>query len=118
MLVAQLCSTLYNPMDCSLPDSSVHGLLQARILEWEPFPSPGDLPNPEVEPGSLILWADSLLSELPGTHPYVYIYTLFFEFPFHVGCHQVPIPPNFIEKYEAQGGEGTSPRSQRKSVSG
>ena len=29
-----LCLTLYNPMDCSLPDSSVHGILQARILEW------------------------------------------------------------------------------------
>ena len=32
--VAQLCLTLYNPMDHSLPGSSVHGILQARILEW------------------------------------------------------------------------------------
>ena len=32
--VAQSCLTLYNPMDCSPPDSSVHGILQARILEW------------------------------------------------------------------------------------
>ena len=32
--IAQLCSTLCDPMDCSLPDSSVHGILQARILEW------------------------------------------------------------------------------------
>ena len=31
---AQLCPTLCNPMDCSLPGSSVHGILQARILEW------------------------------------------------------------------------------------
>ena len=30
----QLCSTLCNPMDCSLPGSSVPGILQARILEW------------------------------------------------------------------------------------
>ena len=30
----QLCSTLCNPMDSSLPDPSVHGILQARILEW------------------------------------------------------------------------------------
>ena len=30
----QSCSTLCNPMDCSLPGSSVHGILQARILEW------------------------------------------------------------------------------------
>ena len=32
--VTQLCLTLCNPTDCSLPDSSVHGILQARILEW------------------------------------------------------------------------------------
>ena len=32
--VTQLCLTLCNPMDCSLPGSSVHGILQARILEW------------------------------------------------------------------------------------
>ena len=32
--VAQLCATLSNPMDCSLPGSSIHGIFQARILEW------------------------------------------------------------------------------------
>ena len=32
--VAQLCPTLRNPMDCSLPGSSIHGILQARALEW------------------------------------------------------------------------------------
>ena len=32
--VAHLCPTLFNPMDCSLPVSSVRGILQARILEW------------------------------------------------------------------------------------
>ena len=32
--VAQSCPTLCDPMDCSLPDFSVHGILQARILEW------------------------------------------------------------------------------------
>ena len=32
--VAQSCLTLSNPMDCSLPDSSVHGIFQARVLEW------------------------------------------------------------------------------------
>jgi len=32
--VAQLCSTLSDPMDCNLPGSSVHGISQARILEW------------------------------------------------------------------------------------
>ena len=38
LLVAQLCPTLCDPMDCSLPDSSVHGILQARILEWVAIP--------------------------------------------------------------------------------
>ena len=32
--VAQLCQTLWDPVDCSLPGCSVHGILQARILEW------------------------------------------------------------------------------------
>ena len=34
MLVTQSCPTLYDPMDCSLPGFSVHGIFQARILEW------------------------------------------------------------------------------------
>ena len=50
---AQSCpNTLCNPMDCSSPGSSVHGILQARILEL-PFPSPWDLPNPWIETMSL-----------------------------------------------------------------
>ena len=32
--IAQLCLTLSDPMDCSLPGSSVHGIFQARIVEW------------------------------------------------------------------------------------
>ena len=32
--VAQLCLALHNPMDCSLPGSSIHGIFQARVLEW------------------------------------------------------------------------------------
>jgi len=32
--VAQSCPTLSNPMDCSLPGSSIHGTFQARVLEW------------------------------------------------------------------------------------
>ena len=39
--VAQLCPTLYDPMDCSLPGSFVHGILQARILEWVAIPFSG-----------------------------------------------------------------------------
>ena len=53
-------------MDCSPPGSSVHGILQARKLEWVVISFSGDLPNPEIEPGSPALLADSLLAELPG----------------------------------------------------
>ena len=41
-------------MDCSLPDSSSHGILQARIPEWAAVPSSGDLPDPGIEPTSLM----------------------------------------------------------------
>ena len=41
-------------MNCRLPGSSVHGIFQARI----PFPSPGDLPNPGIEPRSSALLED------------------------------------------------------------
>ena len=61
--VAQSCLTLCDPMDCNLPGSSVHGSLQARILEWVAVPSPGDLPNPgirPISPVSLHWQADSL----------------------------------------------------------
>ena len=64
--VAQSCPTLCDPVDRSLPGFSVHGILQARILEWLPFPSPGDLPDPGIEPGSPALEADSLTAEPPG----------------------------------------------------
>ena len=118
-LATQLCPILCDPVDCSPPGSSIHGILQARILEWVaiffsskltcvlsrlkvkvkslsrvqlfatpgtiagqallckefsrqecwsglPFPSPGDLPHPGIEPRSPALQTDSLPSEPPG----------------------------------------------------
>ena len=59
----QSCPTLCNPVDYSSPGSFIHGILQARIL---PFPSPGDLPDPEIEPRSPALQADASNSEPPG----------------------------------------------------
>ena len=47
----QLCPTLCNPIDGSPPGSSVHGILQARTLEWVAT-SPRDLPDPGIEPAS------------------------------------------------------------------
>ena len=47
---------LWDPLDCSSPGSSVHGILQARILEWVAISSPRgrDLPDPGIEPASLV----------------------------------------------------------------
>ena len=66
VLVTQSCSTLCNPMDYRLPSPFIHGILQAKTLEGQPFPSAGDLPKPGIKPGSLALQADSLPYELPG----------------------------------------------------
>ena len=49
VLVAQLCPTLCNPMDCSQLGSSVHGILQARILEWVAIPVSRESSNPGIE---------------------------------------------------------------------
>ena len=67
--VAQLCPTLCDPMDCSLPGSPVHVILQARILEkrtGQLFPSPRALPNPRIEPRFPALQGDSSPFDLPG----------------------------------------------------
>ena len=45
----QPCPTLCDPMDCSQVGSSVHGILQARILDWVAIPPPGDLLDPGIE---------------------------------------------------------------------
>ena len=58
MKVAQLCPTLYNHMDYT-----VHGILQARILECVAIPFSEDLSNPGIEPRSVALQADSLLDK-------------------------------------------------------
>ena len=51
----QLCPTIYDPMDYSLPSSSLHGILQARVLEWVAMGSfsPEDLPDSGIEPLSI-----------------------------------------------------------------
>ena len=61
--ITQSCPTLCNPMDYT-----VHGILQARILEWVALPSPGYFPYPGIEPRSLTLQADSLPAEPPGKY--------------------------------------------------
>ena len=77
VLVAQSCLTFYNPMDYSPPASFIYGIFQARILEWVPFPAPGDVPGPRIEsasPVSLALQADSLPTKPLWMRVYVFIY--------------------------------------------
>ena len=77
-LVAQSFLIPCEPMDCSLPGSSVHGILQARILKWVSMPSLGDLPHPGIEPRSPALQVDSLPSEPPGKpiciHTHIHVF--------------------------------------------
>ena len=52
--VARLCPTLCDSMDCSPPgySSLSMGFFQAKLLQWVPFPAPGDLPDPGIKPAS------------------------------------------------------------------
>ena len=65
-LVAQLCLTLCHPLDCSPPGSSVHGILQARVLAWVACLPLRGLPDPGIKPRSPALQVHSLPSEPPG----------------------------------------------------
>ena len=64
-VVTQSCPTLCHLMDCSLPGSSVHGILQARILEWVAMPSSRESSLIRDWTRSFALQADSWLSESP-----------------------------------------------------
>ena len=84
-MCAQSCPTLCNPMDWSLPGYSVHGI--STYWSGFPFPPPGDLPNPEMEPMSpaspaLVGWF--FTTEPPGKPQFTLIYWLF---QFLIHCH-------------------------------
>ena len=82
--VAQWCPTLSDPMDCSLPGSSVQGISQQEYWSGLPFPSPGDLPNSGIESMSPV--SPALAGFLPLDHmgnpnfvlDPTYIFSLFF----------------------------------------
>ena len=65
-LVAQLCPTLCDPMDCSPQAPLFMGFFRQEYGSGLPFPSPGDLLKPGIKPRSPTLKADSLLTEPPG----------------------------------------------------
>jgi len=61
--VAQLCPTLHDPMDCSLPGFSVHGIFQARVLEW------GAIAFSTASPTLTIFSVDSEVVEVVSVNP-------------------------------------------------
>ena len=70
----QLCLTLWDPMECSPPGSSVHGILQARILEWVAIPSFRELSPPRDQTTSLLSpalanWVFFFLPLVPPAEP-------------------------------------------------
>ena len=65
-LVTQSCLTLCDPMESSPPDSYLHGILQARILEWVGMPFSRGSSQSGTESRAPILQMDSLPSEPPG----------------------------------------------------
>ena len=76
LLVAQSPATLRNPMGSDPPASSVHGILQARILEWVAIFSPEDLSDPGIKSRSPTLQADPLQSGPPGK-PFNWVFRSF-----------------------------------------
>ena len=73
--MAQSCPTLCDPVDCSPPAPPPMGFSRQEYWSGLPFPSPGDLPNPGIEPRFLALQADTLTSEPPGNTVLFYIHT-------------------------------------------
>ena len=104
MLVAQLCLTLCDPMDCIPPDSSVHGILQGRILEWIAilFSRGSSWSRDQTKISCIVgrfftIWATreaqySQLTMVSGEQwrdsaIHIYIYPFFPKLPFHPGSH-------------------------------
>ena len=67
--VTQLCPTLCDPMDCSLPHSSVHRIFQARVLEWVVLSFSGGSSDPGMEARAPALWADTTTLLCPQDSP-------------------------------------------------
>ena len=95
----QSCPTLYGPMDCSPPGSSIHGIFQVRILEWVAMPSSRGSFDPGLEPGSSALQADSLPSE-PSGKPHMILYNniiTFLKNPLFLCCPPPLNPKGFVQ---------------------
>ena len=88
----QLCPNLCDHMDCSSPDSTVHGIFHAKYWSGLPFPSPGDLLDPVIKQESHrspTLQSNSLLLSHWGI--YIYIYICKYMYITHTHTHTHPM---------------------------
>ena len=72
VFMAQLCLTVFNPIDCSSPSSFVLGCPRQEYWSGLPFPSPKGLPNPGTQPGSPALQVDALQLKPPWKCPQIF----------------------------------------------
>ena len=79
-MCAQSSLTLCDPMDCSPPGISVHGISSQENWNGLAFPTPGDLPNPGIEPTSLAFpaLADRFFTTMPPGKPHSILYGMFY----------------------------------------
>ena len=96
VLVTQSCLTLCDPMDYSSPGSSVHGISQARILEWVAISFSRGSSWPRDGTQSSGLQADSLLSELPGKPKMCLAIHQILSLSFHT-FSQIPFPNHAMD---------------------
>ena len=89
--VAQSCLTLCDPMDCSLPGSSVHGIFQARVLEWVAIAFSGHGAD----------W--SLIQHCLATSCTTSSELMMFRFPKHSKCKELGEPQSYIPSTSEQG---------------
>ena len=96
--VAQLCPTLCDPWTVALQAPPSMGFFRQEYWSELPFPSPGDLPNPRIEPRSPTLQADALTSAPPEKPIYIHIYTHIYMYIYKMGMHYSInfFPVNFI----------------------
>ena len=72
--VAQLCPNLHDPMDCSPPGSSIHGIFQARVLEWGAIAFSDEDVVVHIYKGTLLrckkehIWVSSIEVDEPGAY--------------------------------------------------
>ena len=98
VLIIWICPTLCDPMNCSPPGSSVHGILQARILEWVVIPFSRGSSWPRTEPGSPALQTDFYPLSHQGSPVLVFLCPIILFSFSHLSCPRTPVLPNMLAK--------------------